>query len=91
MTGAVLIIAALLWPLNWVNVWMAGPWPLVAALEGPLATILAVWALLRYPVHWPRRWHEAVVTAVLVTLQLLAVPAGADLPAGVASRPARRA
>jgi signal transduction histidine kinase len=72
VTGTVLIIAALLWPLNWVNVWMAGPWPLVAALEGPLATILAVWALLRYPVHWPRRWHEAVVTAVLVTLQLLA-------------------
>ena len=72
VTGTVLIIAALLWPLNWVNVWMAGPWPLVAALEGPLATILAVWALLRYPAHWPRRWHEAVVTAVLATLQLLA-------------------
>ena len=72
VTGTVLIIAALLWPLNWVNVWMAGPWPLVAALEGPLATILAVWALLRYPVHWPRRWHEAVVTAVLAVLQLLA-------------------
>ena len=74
VTGTVLIIAALLWPLNWVNVWMAGPWPLVAALEGPLATILAVWALLRYPAHWPRRWHEAAVTAVLATLQLLAVP-----------------
>ena len=72
VTGTVLIIAALLWPLNWVNVWMVGPWPLVAALEGPLATILAVWALLRYPAHWPRRWHEAVVTAVLATLQLLA-------------------
>ena len=72
VTGTVLIIAALLWPANWVNVWLAGPWPLVAALEGPLATILAVWALLRYPVHWPRRWHEAVVTAVLATLQLLA-------------------
>jgi signal transduction histidine kinase len=72
VTGTVLIIAALLWPVNWVNVWLVGPWPLVAALEGPLATILAVWALLRYPVHWPRRWHEAVVTAVLVTLQLLA-------------------
>src|SRR5205823_5809618 len=37
VTGTVLIIAALLWPLNWVNEWMAGPWPLVAALEGPLA------------------------------------------------------
>jgi signal transduction histidine kinase len=72
VTGTVLIIAALLWPLNWVNVWMIGPWPLVAALEGPLATILAVWALLRYPAHWPRRWHEAVVTAVLAVLQLLA-------------------
>jgi signal transduction histidine kinase len=71
-TGTVLIIAALLWPLNWVNVWLTGPWPLVAALQGPLATILAVWALLRYPVHWPRRWHEAVVTAVLAVLQLLA-------------------
>jgi hypothetical protein len=27
-------------------------WPLAAALEGPLATILAVWALLRHPAHW---------------------------------------
>ena len=55
LTGATLAAAALLWPLNWVNEWKAGPLPLIAALEGPLYGLLAVWALLRYPAPWPRR------------------------------------
>jgi signal transduction histidine kinase len=80
-TGTVLILAALLWPVNWLNVWMWGPWPLIAALEGPLSTVLAVWALLRYPNHWPKRWHEGVVTAGLALLQVL------DVLPRVTSRP----
>jgi signal transduction histidine kinase len=81
LTGTVLILAALLWPVNWLNVWMFGPWPLIAALEGPLSTVLAVWALLRYPAHWPKRWHEGVVTAGLALLQVL------DVLPRVTSRP----
>ena len=54
-TGSVLVAAGLLWPLNWVNEWGTGPWPLVAALQGPLASLLALWAVLRYPRHWPGR------------------------------------
>ncbi|HEX6854867.1 MAG TPA: ATP-binding protein [Streptosporangiaceae bacterium] len=80
-TGVALILAALLWPVNWLSVWMTGPWPLIAALEGPLSTILAVWALLRYPAHWPRRWHEGVVIAGLAVLQVL------DVLPRVTSRP----
>jgi signal transduction histidine kinase len=89
VTGIALILAALLWPVNWLNVWETGPWPLIAALEGPLATTLAAWALLRYPVPWPRRWHEGVATAVLAALQVLDVlPVLTSRPEWVPHQPA---
>jgi signal transduction histidine kinase len=72
VTGAVLAVAALLWPLNWVNEWNAGPLPLIAALEGPLYGLLAVWALLRYPAPWPRRRDNVIVFVVIVFVQLIA-------------------
>ena len=89
VTGTALMLAALLWPVNWLNVWETGPWPLIAALEGPLATTLAAWALLRYPVPWPRRWHEGVATAVLAALQVLDVlPVLTSRPEWVPRQPA---
>ena len=75
LTGAGLAAAAFLWPLNWVNEWQAGPLPLVAALEGPLAALVAVWALLRYPVPWSRRRDEAMLITVFMLVQ-----AAASLP-----------
>ena len=72
LTGAVLAAAALLWPLNWVNEWHAGPLPLIAALEGPLYGLLAVWALLRYPAPWPRRRYDVIAFVVVAGIQLIA-------------------
>jgi signal transduction histidine kinase len=72
LTGTALAAAALVWPLNWVNEWKAGPLPLIAALEGPLYGLLAVWALLRYPAPWPRRWQDATAFGVVVAVQLIA-------------------
>ena len=72
LTGAVLCTAALVWPLNWVNDWKAGPLPLIAALVGPLYGLLAVWALLRYPAPWARRWQDVTAFAVIVAAQLIA-------------------
>ena len=72
LTGAALAAAALLWPLNWVNEWHAGPLPLIAALEGPLYGLLAVWGLLRYPAAWPRRWHDVIAFVVVAGVQLIA-------------------
>ncbi len=69
LTGIGLAAAAFLWPLNWVNEWNVGPLPLLAALEGPLASLLAVWALLRYPSPWTRRRHEAITIAILLLVQ----------------------
>jgi signal transduction histidine kinase len=69
LTGAALAAAAFLWPLNWVNEWHVGPLPLLAALEGPLAGLIAVWALLRYPVPWSRRRYEVISAAVLLLVQ----------------------
>ncbi len=72
LTGIALAVAAFLWPLNWVNEWKVGPLPLVAALEGPLAALLAVGALLRYPVPWSRRRYEAMAIAILLLVQAMA-------------------
>src|ERR1022692_2430350 len=72
LTGAGLAAAAFLWPVNWVNEWHVGALPLAAALEGPLASLLAVWALLRYPAPWARRRQEAAVVAGFVLVQCLA-------------------
>ncbi|MEP7025178.1 MAG: hypothetical protein ABJB47_15560, partial [Actinomycetota bacterium] len=72
LTGLALAAAALLWPLNWVNEWQAGPLPLIAALNGPLAYLLAVWALLRYPAHWRRRRYDAAAAVLLLFVQLSA-------------------
>ena len=72
LTGAALAAAALLWLLNWVNEWNAGPLPLIAALEGPLYGLVAVWALLRYPAPWPRRRYDVIAFAVVVLVQLIA-------------------
>jgi hypothetical protein len=69
-TGLGLAAAAFLWPVNWVNEWNVGALPLLAALEGPLASLLAVWALLRYPAPRPRRRHEAAVIAIAVIAQV---------------------
>jgi signal transduction histidine kinase len=81
VTGVVLGAAALLWPVNWIEEWYVGPLPLVAALEGPLATLLAVWALLRYPAPWSRRRYELITTAALVLDQILAcLPVVTSLP-----------
>jgi len=69
LTGAGLAVAAFLWPVNWVNEWRVGPLPLVAALAGPLAALVAVWALLRYPVPWSRRRYEVMSITVLLLVQ----------------------
>ena len=89
LTGATLAAAALVWPLNWVNEWKAGPLPLIAALVGPLYGLLAVWALLRYPAPWARRGHDVTAFAVVVAAQLIAClqvvtsrPQWHGLPAG---------
>jgi signal transduction histidine kinase len=72
LTGLGLAAAAVLWPVNWINEWNVSPLPLVAALEGPLASLLAVWALLRYPAPWPRRQYEAAAIAIGVLAQIAA-------------------
>lgn len=64
---------ALAWSVGWVNAWDTDPWPLVAALVGPLPSLLVAWALLRYPVHWPHHWHERLVVVVFALLQGAAV------------------
>jgi signal transduction histidine kinase len=73
LTGAALVVAATLWPLNWLNEWHRGPAELVAALLGPLADLVAAWALLRYPRLWPRRRHDLTVVAAAVAIQLSCV------------------
>lgn len=70
LTGAGLAAAACLWPVNWVNEWHLGPLPLIAAMEGPLAALLAVWALLRYPARWPRRRDELIAFTVILLVQV---------------------
>lgn len=85
-TGTAMLAAGMLWPLNWVNEWNTGPWPLVAALQGPLASLLAVWAMLRYPHPLPRRQERAVtifLTAFQVCSMLVVLtsrPTWHDLP-----------
>ena len=69
LTGAGLAAAAFLWPVNWINEWDVGPFPLLAALEGPLAALIAVWALLRYPVPWSRRRYEVITIVTLLLVQ----------------------
>jgi signal transduction histidine kinase len=72
LTGAGLAAAAVLWPVNWVNEWHVGPLPLIAALEGPFAALLAVWALLRYPARWRRRRDEVAALTVILLVQAVA-------------------
>jgi signal transduction histidine kinase len=73
VTALALLAGGLLWPLNWVNEWNAGIWPLVAALDGPLASVLVGWALVRYPRHWPRRRDDLLVAGLCGLSQLLIV------------------
>src|SRR3984957_12235842 len=81
LTGLALAAATLLWPLNWVNEWNTGPFPLVGGLEGPLYGLVAVWALLRYPVPWPRRWHDVATLAIVAVIQIIAsLPVVTSLP-----------
>jgi signal transduction histidine kinase len=72
LTGAALAVAALLWPVNWINEWNTGVFPVLAALEGPLASLLAVWALLRYPAAWARRRPDLLIALALVLVQVVA-------------------
>ena len=88
-TAVALWLAGLLWPLNWLNRWEVGPLPLLAALEGPLASLFAVWALLRYPEPWATRRQERVVVTALLGVQVvgcltvvLSRPQWQDVPAG---------
>lgn len=81
VTGLALAAAVLLWPLNWVNEWHRGVLPLVAAMEGPLYGLVAVWALLRYPVPWSRRWQDAATLVAVAVIQVIAVlPVFTSLP-----------
>jgi signal transduction histidine kinase len=81
LTGAALAAAALLWPVDWINEWNTGLFPILAALEGPLASLLAVWALLRYPAAWTRRRPDLLIGLALVLVQGLAcLPVVTSLP-----------
>lgn len=71
-TAAGLLASAVLWPLNWLNEWHTGPLPMLAALQGPLASLPAVWAFLRYPRPWSHRWQALTVGWVLAIIQLQA-------------------
>ena len=92
LTGLGLAAAAFLWPVNWVNEWHVGPLPVLAALEGPLASLLAVWALLRYPSPWPRRRYDVITLVIVVLVEGTACLPGASHPcrSGTACRKARR-
>ncbi len=48
-TGIMLIISAVLLTAGWLNIWPTGPWPLISVPASPLGTILAAWAMFRYP------------------------------------------
>lgn len=71
-TAAGLWASALLWPLNWLNEWHTGPLPMLATLQGPLASLPAVWAFLRYPRPWSQRWQALTVGWMLIIIQLQA-------------------
>jgi signal transduction histidine kinase len=47
--GILLIISAALLTAGWLNIWKTGPWPLISVPASPLGTILAAWAMFRYP------------------------------------------
>lgn len=81
ITGAGLLAAAFLWPMNWINEWHAGPLPLIAALEGPFASLLAVWALMRYPAPWSRRRDDVLTLGIVAVIQAVAsLPVLTSLP-----------
>jgi len=71
-TAVALSMVAVLWPLNWVNAWNSGIWPLTAALIGPAGGLCAVWALLRYPLRWPSDRVDHLVLGSLLATQVLA-------------------
>jgi hypothetical protein len=47
-----LIAAAALLAIGWVNRWNVGPLPLISVPASPLGIVLAGWAMFRYP-HLP--------------------------------------
>jgi hypothetical protein len=62
--GALALVGARVWE-------DAGPIPLLAVLEGPLAGLLAAWALLHYPTRWATRRRERMLLGLLAATQSL--------------------
>jgi len=69
-TGVYLALVALVWPLNWLNEWNRGPFPLIAEALGPLASLIAGWALLRYPAPLVNRRMKLTILGWFAILQL---------------------
>ncbi len=80
--GTMLIISAALLTAGWLNIWNTGPWPLISVPASPLGTILAAWAMFRYPRPASALRHSRTFFAVMTVWVL-----GAVLVSIGASRP----
>ena len=70
-TGTMLIASSVLLTAGWVNGWQAGPLPVISVPASPLGTILAAWAMFRYPrvpseVRRDRRFFVSIVAWYVV-------------------------
>jgi len=66
-----LILAGCLWPLGWIDVWMGGPWPLIALFASPFSLLLTGWVIYRYPD--PRRvtkWEQWFLRTLTIWIVL---------------------
>ena len=69
-TRRALLVASILWSVAWVQVWKAGPLPLIASLTGPAPATVAIWGLLQFPHRWRDRRAARAVLAVIILMQL---------------------
>lgn len=69
-TRRALLVASVLWSVAWVEVWRAGPLPLIASLIGPAPATIAIWGLLQFPQPWRDRRVARAVLAVIAAMQV---------------------
>jgi signal transduction histidine kinase len=81
-SGLMLITSGALLTAGWLNLWNSGPWPLISVPASPLGTVLAAWAMFRYPRSSPELRRDGRFF-VFMMLWL----AGAELICIVVSRP----
>jgi signal transduction histidine kinase len=88
-SASMLIASSALLAIGWLNIWRAGPLPLISVPASPAGTLLAAWAMFRYRSSPRERqasnWYFTAMTSFILAGELLrvvvSVPQWYDFPA----------